>query len=72
MTTLATYATGLAAAAGLAVAWIAVQDAWRRTFPERRRVADALAGRMGCHGCARTEPCQQAEARGACHREETP
>jgi hypothetical protein len=67
MSILATYATGLGTAIGLALAWVAVQHAWRRTFPERLRDADALAGRIGCFGCLREDEC---ERRGACRAEE--
>ena len=31
--------------------WVAVQSAWRRSFPDPSGEVDALAGRGGCHGC---------------------
>ncbi len=70
MTVLATYATGVGTAVLVALAWVGVQQAWRRTFPERLHDADALAGRMGCLGCVRPEPCAHREQSGACRREE--
>jgi hypothetical protein len=45
---LATYATGLAATVAVALAWVAVQRAWRRTFPDRADAPHACA-----HACAR-------------------
>lgn len=72
MTALATYAGGAAAVVALVLGWAAVQHAWRRTFPERLRDGDALAGRMGCHGCARSDDaCADPQRRGdACRAEE--
>lgn len=71
MSVLATYAGGAAAVVGLVLGWAAVQHAWRRTFAERLDDADALAGRPGCHGCARTERCAEPQRRGdACRAEE--
>ncbi len=49
---LASYVTGLAALVGVTLAWVAVQTAWRRAFPEAGSDPDALAGRTGCGGCA--------------------
>ncbi len=49
---LSSYVTGLAAVVGVTLAWVAVQGAWRRAFPEAGSDPDPLAGRMGCHGCA--------------------
>ena len=31
------------------VVWVAVQSAWRRSFPEACTDPDVLAGRMRCH-----------------------
>jgi len=70
MSVLATYATGVGAAVIVTVAWIAVQGAWRHMFPERMRDADALVGRIGCLGCARTEHCEHRGPSGACRRGE--
>ena len=41
----------------VAAAWVAVQRAWRKTFPAGCADGDTLAGRMGCHGCSREETC---------------
>ena len=48
---LSSYVTGLAAVVGMTLAWVAVQGAWRRAFPDAVSDPDVLAGRMGCHGC---------------------
>ena len=58
---LSSYALGIAAVVAMAVAWVGVQLAWRRVFPDACADPDALAGRMGCHGCSSTETC---DARG--------
>lgn len=69
---LGTYLTGVAGVVGVALAWVGIQHAWRRMFPDRLIDPDALAGRMGCLGCARHDPCPHRTARGACAREEVP
>ena len=53
------YAIGLIGIAVLLAAWIGVQNAWRRTFPELASDPDTLAGRMGCNGCACTTICER-------------
>ena len=55
---LASYALGIAATIFVAVAWVGVQLAWRRVFPDACADPDVLAGRMGCHGCDSTEVCE--------------
>ena len=50
---LASYATGLAALVLVMLAWVAVQGAWRRAFPDASDDPDALSGRLGCYGCPR-------------------
>ena len=71
MSVLTTYATGVAAAVLVTVAWIAVQGAWRRVFPERLIDIDALVGRLGCSGgCETRTPCPHREADGTCRRKE--
>ena len=35
----------------LAVLWLGVQNAWRKSFPEASADPDVLAGRMGCSHC---------------------
>ena len=54
---LASYALGIAAVVFMAVAWVGVQLAWRRVFPDVCADPDVLAGRMGCGGCASRERC---------------
>ncbi len=53
------------------VAWVAVQRAWRRAFPELVSDPDVLAARMGPHGCGCTMVCARNPARraGACQEE---
>jgi hypothetical protein len=73
MSVLATYATGLGAVVVVIVAWITVQGAWRRVFPERLVDADTLVGRLGCSGgCTPPAPCPHRAADGTCrHKEES-
>jgi len=56
---LTSYATGIAAIVALSLAWVAVQVAWRKAFPEFSGDPDALAGRIGCHGCSSAEVCDK-------------
>ncbi len=42
---------GLLLLSTVVVLWVAVQGAWRRSFPDPSGEVDALAGRGGCHGC---------------------
>lgn len=39
------------------VVWVAVQNAWRRSFPEACPDPDVLAGRGDCLGCDLWEAC---------------
>ena len=41
------------------VAWVAVQSAWRRVFPEACSDPDVLAGRLSCHGSGCTKGCDR-------------
>ena len=50
---LTTYATGLIGVVVVAVAWVAVQLAWKRVFPSECPEPDALASRGSCHGCSK-------------------
>jgi hypothetical protein len=59
MSVLTSYAIGLAAIATLCAAWLAVQLAWRRVFPDASGDPDALAGRLGCHACDCTGACEK-------------
>jgi hypothetical protein len=50
---------GVVTLVALTVGWALVQGAWARTFPERSPGGDAMAGRLGCHGCTSCEnPCE--------------
>ncbi|MCP5059296.1 MAG: hypothetical protein GY937_21545 [bacterium] len=61
-----THVTALLGFVLLLLAWLVVQNAWHRVFPEAD--PDPLAGRFGCRGAA----CpKQDESGGACpHAEE--
>jgi hypothetical protein len=56
---LESYVTGLAAMVVLMIAWLGIQFAWRKVFPCRGSDPDALAGRLGCRGCAGAGACEQ-------------
>ncbi len=56
---LTSYLTGVLIIVALTVAWVGVQRAWRRAFPEGSGDPDALAGRTGCHGCNCTDVCER-------------
>ena len=43
----------------IAVAWAAVQGAWKRSFPEASADPDALAGRLGCSGATCSNDCER-------------
>ncbi len=45
------YILGIGALLFLLAAWIGVQRAWKRAFPDAGDDPDVLAGRAGCHGC---------------------
>ena len=63
---LRSFVIGIGTLVGLAVLWALVQGAWRKTFPERSPGGDALAGRLGCHGCNSCDtPCDSPPAEGA-------
>lgn len=59
------YIIGVGAFALLSAAWIAVQRAWKRSFPEVGDDPDALAGRSGCYGCSQAEDCTQRDPSGS-------
>ncbi|TWT79036.1 hypothetical protein CA13_04330 [Planctomycetes bacterium CA13] len=40
--------------------WLVVQAIWRR-FSELPAGADALGGRVGCHSCKCSEPCDNSK-----------
>ena len=54
---LTSVATGLIALCGILAAWVSVQLAWRRVFPDAGADPDALAGRLGCHGACPPNEC---------------
>jgi hypothetical protein len=56
---LTSYVTGIAVIVAVSLGWVAVQLAWRKAFPEFSGDPDALAGRMGCHGCSCTDVCEK-------------
>ena len=64
------YIIGIGAVLLLSTAWIAVQRAWRRSFPDGGGDPDALAGRSGCHGCSSSKDCHRRAESGACQGQE--
>ena len=56
---------GLVVLVGLVAGWVAVQSAWRQTFPDSGGELDALAGRGGCGGCKGSECTNQCDDGGA-------
>jgi len=54
------YLTGVIGILLVLALWVGVQAAWKKVFPDTGD-PDALAGRLGCHGCACTKPCRSAE-----------
>lgn len=61
---LGSYALGLGAIVAVAVAWVAVQQAWRRSFAGESAEPDVLARRMDCGGgCGCVAVCRK-EAEG--------
>jgi hypothetical protein len=51
------YLIGIGAFALLSAAWVGVQRAWRKSFPDVGADPDVLAGRPGCQGCSRQDEC---------------
>jgi hypothetical protein len=69
---ISSYALGLVLLVALALAWTVVQRAWAVRFPDSAPGGDALAGRLGCHGCGRcTNQCAN-DAGAATRVEEEP
>ena len=68
------YMIGIGAVILVATAWLGVQRAWKRAFPEAAADPDALAGRSGCGGCRNeSRDCHRRRQGGACEtQEETP
>ena len=53
------HAIALIGLLALLACWLGVQLAWRRSFPDASHDGDALAQRIGCGGCERTDTCAQ-------------
>jgi hypothetical protein len=66
------YIIGVGAVLLISMAWLGVQRAWKRSFPDALADPDALAGRSGCHGCHESKDCHQRLESGACKTKETP
>ena len=64
------YIIGVGAFVLLSAAWIGVQRAWKRSFPEVRQDPDALAGRSGCYGCSQAEDCTKIRPKGSAEDQE--
>ena len=67
---LTSYLVGALGTVGLLLLWIAVQGAWRRSFPDAFSDPDVLAGRPGCDGCSHEPACEHRTSRPT--QEETP
>ncbi len=55
----ASHAIALIGLLALLACWLGVQLAWRRSFPDATQDGDALAQRIGCGTCERTDACAQ-------------
>ena len=64
------YIVGVGAFVLMSVAWLGVQRAWMRSFPEVGDDPDALAGRPGCFGCVRSVNCERRRGDGPCASKE--
>jgi hypothetical protein len=60
---LVSYAIGIVGVVGLALAWVGVQRAWARQFPDDSGDPDVLARRRGCDGCGCATPCRPRDPR---------
>jgi hypothetical protein len=58
------YAVGTVGVVGLVVAWVAVQSAWRRVFPDASAEPDVLARRRSCRDCGSSDRCTRSVASG--------
>lgn len=67
---LRSYLTGVIGVMAIGMAWVGVQSAWRRAFPDHTEDPDALANRMGCHGCRCTDVCAESRHAPARPKEE--
>jgi hypothetical protein len=66
---LASYVTAVVALVAVVLAWVGIQIAWRRVFPAVGCDPDALAGRMGCHGC-QEQDAEELKEKAECPRRE--
>ena len=64
------YIIGVGACLILSAAWIGVQRAWKKSFPDAGSDPDALAGRAGCQGCGKSSSCHDAAKSEACEAQE--
>ncbi|KPK16764.1 MAG: hypothetical protein AMJ62_03915 [Myxococcales bacterium SG8_38] len=64
------YIIGVGAFVLLSAAWVGVQRAWRKSFPDAGDDPDALAGRPGCGDCGRSQRCHEGTDSGTCEAEE--
>lgn len=62
---LESYLIGIGAILALLAIWVAVQIGWRKVFADVWSDPDALAGRMGCHGCSCETVCERKAAESA-------
>jgi len=67
---LGSYLTGIIGVVALLAIWVAVQLCWRKVFADAWSDPDALAGRMGCHGCSCETVCERKAAESAQTTEE--
>jgi hypothetical protein len=64
------YIIGVGVFVFLSMAWVGVQRAWKKSFPDIGLDPDALAGRSGCQGCAKASSCHDGAEREACEGQE--
>lgn len=64
------YIIGVGAFLFLSAAWIGVQRAWMKSFPDASGDPDALAGRTGCQGCGKSSGCDDRAKSEACDVQE--
>ena len=62
MTQLFPYLLTMGAIILMMFVWVAVQMAWKRTFPDVGRDVDALATRKGCGSCSHDGQCDTTQS----------
>ena len=66
-----THAIALLLLVAVLVAWVTVQGAWRRAFPDASSDPDVLARRgAGCGRCGCLQPCERRREREAAPKED--